>query len=49
MKRISWCKKQTRGVKLVNPNENLSKEYYENAEESLKVLRSIKETKSNMW
>ncbi|PJC44269.1 hypothetical protein CO038_04590 [Candidatus Pacearchaeota archaeon CG_4_9_14_0_2_um_filter_39_13] len=24
-------------------------EYYQNAEESLRVLRSIKETKSNMW
>ncbi|MBU0899070.1 MAG: hypothetical protein KKB03_04530 [Nanoarchaeota archaeon] len=49
MRRISWCKEQKRGIKLVKPNDNLSEEYYQNAEESLKVLRSIKETRSNMW
>lgn len=49
MSKISWCKKQKDGIKIQEPNDNLSKEYYENAEESLKVLRSIKETQSNMW
>jgi len=49
MKKISWCKKQSKGIRLIEPNENLSKAYYENAEESLRVLRSINETKSNMW
>jgi len=49
MNKISWCKKQELGIKIKEPNNNLSQEYYESAEESLKVLRSIKETKSNMW
>ena len=49
MKRINWCKKQKGGIKIQEPNENLSQEYYENAEETMKVLKSIKETKSNMW
>lgn len=49
MKKISWCKKQTKGIKLIEPNDNLSQEYFKNAEESLRVLRNIKETKSNMW
>ena len=49
MKQIRWCKKQKRGIKLIQPNDNLSEEYYQNAEESLRVLRSITETKSNMW
>jgi len=49
MKRIKWCKEQTKGIRLVEPNDNLSSEYYMNAEESMKVLRSIKGTKSNMW
>jgi len=49
MRKISWCKKQKKGIKLIEPNENLSNEYYENAEESLRVLKNIKETKSNMW
>ena len=49
MKKISWCKKKEGGIKIQEPNDNLSQEYYENAEESLKVLRRITETKSNMW
>ena len=49
MNKISWCKSQNRGIKLTKPNNNLSWEYYQNAEESLKVLRSIFATKSNMW
>lgn len=49
MKRINWCKRQEKGIKFHEPNDNLSKEYFENAEESIKVLKSIKETKSNMW
>ena len=49
MKKISWCKKQERGIKIQEPNDNLSQEYYKNAEESIKVLKSIKDTKSNMW
>ncbi|MEK6984511.1 MAG: hypothetical protein AABX33_08100 [Nanoarchaeota archaeon] len=49
MNKINWCKKQERGIKLIEPNSNLSEEYYQNAEESLKVLRSIFATKSNMW
>lgn len=49
MKKISWCKKQENGIKLVDPNDNLAEEYFKNAEESLKVLRIIKETQSNMW
>lgn len=49
MKKINWCKKQVNGIKLVEPNDNISQEYFENAEESLQVLRSIYETRSNMW
>ena len=49
MSKINWCKKQKKGIKLIEPNDNLSEEYYQNAEESIKVLRSIEEVKSNMW
>ncbi len=49
MSKISWYKKQKDGIKIQEQNDNLSQEYYQNAEESLKVLKSIKETKSNMW
>jgi uncharacterized protein (UPF0332 family) len=49
MKKINWCKKQSTGIKIVKPNDNLSKEYYQNAEESLRVLRKIYEVQSLMW
>jgi uncharacterized protein (UPF0332 family) len=49
MKKINWCKKQEKGIRLIEPNDNLSEEYFQNSEESLRVLRSITETKSNMW
>jgi len=49
MKKIGWCKEQQRGIKLIEPNENLSREYFKNAEESLRVLRSISGTQSRMW
>ena len=49
MEKINWCKQQKAGIKIQTPNDNLSEEYYENAEESMRVLKSIKETKSNMW
>ncbi len=49
MKKINWCKKKDGGIKIQEPNDNLSREYYESAEESLRVLRSIERSKSNMW
>lgn len=44
---IDWCKKQ--GMKLIEPNNNLSEEYYKNAEETLRVTNLIKDSGSNMW
>jgi|SRR3989344_3228694 len=49
MRKIDWCKEQDKGIKLIEPNDNLSNEYFKNAEESLKVLKSIWPTKSKMW
>ena len=49
MRQINWCKNQKKGIKIVEPNDNLSEEFYESAEDSLNVLRNIKPTKSRMW
>lgn len=49
MSQISWCKKQKNGIKLIEPNDNLSEEYLRNAEESMKVLKIIYPVQSNMW
>lgn len=48
MASLRWCVKQIRGIKLIKPNDNLSKEYLSNSQETLEVLREIKD-KSNMW
>ena len=45
---LEWCKKQKRGIKLIEPNENLCREYLASAEETLSILKDI-ENKSNMW
>ncbi|MCK4670241.1 MAG: hypothetical protein KAT43_03480 [Nanoarchaeota archaeon] len=45
---LNWCKKQKKGIKLTEPNENLCKEYIINAEETLSILQDLK-GKSNMW
>ena len=48
MATFNWCKKQKKGIKLIDPNTNLSVEYLERAEETLIVLKEVKD-KSNMW
>lgn len=45
---LKWCKNQNRGIKLIEPNSNLSEEYMQTAEESLEILRTIK-GKSRVW
>ncbi len=45
---INWCKKQRRGIKIIEPNDNLSIEYIQTAEETLDILKSIK-GKSKVW
>jgi uncharacterized protein (UPF0332 family) len=48
MVNVSWCKKQKKGIKLIEPNNNLAKEYIKNAEETLISLKNTSED-SNMW
>jgi uncharacterized protein (UPF0332 family) len=48
MASISWCKKQRKGIRLVEPNDNLAKEYLETAQETLETLKSIR-NKSKVW
>ena len=48
MASLSWCKKQKWGIKLIKPNDNLSKEYFSSSEETLVILKEIG-GKSNMW
>lgn len=48
MVNIEWCRKQPKGIKIIEPNSNLSKEYMQSAEETLAILKDI-QNKSNMW
>jgi len=46
--KLNWCCGQNNGLKLVQPNNNLAKEYIKSSEETLLILQDIK-NKSNMW
>lgn len=48
MATIAWCRNQKRGIKLIEPNDNLSEEYIRTAEETLDILKSIR-SKSRVW
>ena len=48
MTELKWCKNQKNGIKLITTNDNLSQEYMQTSEETLEVLRSIK-NKSKVW
>lgn len=47
MVNLSWCKKQKKGIKFIEPNENLAKEYLKNAENTIYDLKNTEE--SNLW
>lgn len=44
-KKLSWCLKQKDGIKLVEPNENLSKAHMERAKSDLKII----EKQDKVW
>ena len=45
---VKWCKKQKKGLKFIEPNDNLFHEYIQTSEETLDILKSI-EGKSKVW
>lgn len=45
--KIKFCKEK--GLKLIEPNNNLAEEYFKNAEETLRITNLIKNSNSNMW
>lgn len=45
---LKWCKNQKNGIKLIDPSENLCQEYLQTSEETLEILRIIK-NKSKVW
>lgn len=45
--KLNWC--FTQGMKFISPNDNLSEEYFNSAEETLMVANLIKTAGSNMW
>ena len=48
MATLTWCKAQKKGIRLIDPNEELAKEYLQTAEETLEVLQAIRGT-SKVW
>lgn len=47
-KKLNWCCAQKKGIRIIEPNNNLAKEYIQSSEETLLVLQTIKD-QSNMW
>lgn len=48
MVNLDWCKKQEKGIRLIEPSIHLSEDYIRSAEETLLLLKEI-QGKSNMW
>ena len=44
---IEWCKKQKSGIRLIQPNKNMSSSYIKMAEESIDVLAKLEN--SSIW
>ncbi len=43
--KLSWCIKKPNGIELIEPNENLCKKYFNEADSTLITLESIKKNK----
>ena len=46
--KLIWCKKQPKGIKLIEPNNELFLEYIKTAKETFNVLKEIN-NKSKIW
>ncbi|MBS3138032.1 hypothetical protein J4232_06380 [Candidatus Woesearchaeota archaeon] len=46
MDKLAWCKKQRNGLELIEPNLNLSQEYIEKAENALRAVKVLEESKN---
>ncbi|MFH1592031.1 MAG: hypothetical protein ABIB47_01555 [Candidatus Woesearchaeota archaeon] len=42
MNKLKWCCRQKKGIILIEPNENLSKEYIQSSEENLSAMGTLK-------
>lgn len=38
---LEWCKKQGKGIKLIEPNDNLAEDYLKSAEETLSIFLNL--------
>ena len=47
--KVKWCLKQKRGIKFVEPNEVLCREYLKKARSSLKMLTAALEQDAQEW
>jgi len=47
-RKINWCFNKKEGIKIVEPNDNLARDYLQSSEETLSVLQNL-EGKSKIW
>lgn len=48
-KKINWCKNQSKGIKIIEPNSNLAETYFNAAKETINLINHDKLIKSNIW
>jgi uncharacterized protein (UPF0332 family) len=47
--KLDWCKNQSKGIKLVEPNSILAKTYLTSAKETINFIDYNKQANSNLW
>jgi len=48
-RRVSWCFRQKRGIRIIEPNENLAKAYIKKAKSSLNTMNAALQIKETDW
>ncbi|MBI2144806.1 hypothetical protein HYU18_00625 [Candidatus Woesearchaeota archaeon] len=45
---LTWCGKQPKGIKLIEPSDDIADEYFETAKQTLDVIKAVPAS-SNVW
>jgi len=48
-RRLTWCLRQKKGIRIIEPNENLSKAYIRKAKSSLNTMNAALQIKETDW
>jgi len=49
LNKLNWCRLQSKGIKLIEPNKVLAIKYLNSAKETLNLIEFDEQTNSNLW